>query len=162
MGTGNGPVSHKDGLTVKQSAFIAAYLETSNASEAYRRSYDCQGSSEAAINVNACKLLKNAKVALRLHVLQERASAKVVLSRSWVLEQLMDNVSMAKQSEDFAASNKALELLGKTDELSGMFTEKSSVTQVNTTTVRVSRLDEFYEGAARTRADRESKGPLQN
>ena len=105
----------KSDLTPKQEAFVAVYLETGNATEAYRRSYDCSGMKDATINRAAKELLDNPKIATRIGVLQERAAAKVVLSRSWVLEQLMDNATKAKTAPDFTASNKALELLGKTE-----------------------------------------------
>ena len=117
-------------LTPKQERFVLAYLETGNASEAYRRAYDCNGSSEAAINVNACKLLKNTKVALRLHTLQERSAAKVVLTRAFVLEGLMKNAQAAALKDDYTASNKAYELLGKTDEVP-LFVERSIVQSDN-------------------------------
>lgn len=120
----------KSDLTPKQEAFVAAYLETGNATEAYRRSYDCSGMKDPTINRAAKELLDNPKIATRLGVLQERAAAKVVLSRAWVLEQLMDNVGKAKTAADFTASNKALELLGKTDELQ-MFVERQNVTSDN-------------------------------
>lgn len=119
------------GLTPKQHAFVEAYLETGNATEAYRRAYDCTNMKEASINREAKALTDNPKIAARLQVLQERSAARVTLTRSWVLEQLMDNVEKAKLAADFAASNKALELLGKTDEIGGMFTDKSSVTSNN-------------------------------
>jgi phage terminase small subunit len=118
------------GLTPKQEAFVHAYLETSNATEAYRRAYDCSAMTDKSINENASKLLKNAKVAPRLQVLQERVAAKAVLSRAWIIEQLMDNTAKAKIAADFTASNKALELLGKTDEMQ-MFVERSAVTSDN-------------------------------
>lgn len=127
-------------LTPKQEAFVHAYLETSNATEAYRRAYDAENMAEATINVKASELLKNGKVSVRLHELQERASAKVVLSRAWVLERLMRNADAAVGKEDFQASNKALELLGKTDEL-GMFTEKTKNETVVTGNMTMTTVD---------------------
>jgi phage terminase small subunit len=115
-------------LTAKQEAFALAYVECGNASEAYRRSYNCKPDAKPeGITVNASKLLADANVALRVQALQSRAAASVVLTRAWVLEQLMHNAQKARAPgvDDFAASNKALELLGKTDEVGGMFTDKS-------------------------------------
>ena len=40
-------------LTPKQENFCLAYLETSNASEAYRRAYDSENMKPESINVNA-------------------------------------------------------------------------------------------------------------
>lgn len=57
-------------LTPKQDAFCLAYIETGNASEAYRRAYDAGNMSDNAIHVAASRLLDNAKVALRVAELQ--------------------------------------------------------------------------------------------
>lgn len=162
MADGSGPIG---GLTPKQESFVLAYLDTGNASEAYRRAYDCAGSSEAAINVNASKLLRNTKVALRLQVLQERTAAKAVLTRQWVLEQLMDNVTKAKGKDDYTASNKALELLGKTDEIGGMFVERQNVTSDNRhhhTAEPVSPFADFLAGAIGAGAKGSPEEPVQN
>jgi phage terminase small subunit len=56
-------------LTKKQEAFALAYVKSTNASEAYRLSYNAKGMSAEAINVEACRLLKNPKVALRVNEL---------------------------------------------------------------------------------------------
>ena len=152
-------------LTLKQKAFVAAYLETGNATEAYRRAYDCSNMTEKSINENASKLLKNAKVAPRLHELQERAAAKVVLSRAWVLERLMRNADAAVAMNDLAASNKALELLGKTDEVGGMWIDRSSVQSDNRhhhTVDPVSAFDGFLEEAARSGAEGHPAKPVPN
>ncbi|MHB9328037.1 terminase small subunit [Phytobacter ursingii] len=58
------------GLTIKQEAFCQAYIETGNASEAYRTAYAADKMKPEAIHVNASKLLDNAKVALRVSELQ--------------------------------------------------------------------------------------------
>jgi phage terminase small subunit len=111
-------------LTPKQEEFVRAYVDTSCASTAYRRAYNAEGMKDNSIHVNACKLLKSAKVALRINELQERATKTAVLDRAWVLERLMRNADKGAELDDLTASNKALELLGKTEELQ-MFIEKS-------------------------------------
>lgn len=154
-----------DRLTPKQEAFALAYLETGNASEAYRRSYNCKPDAKPeGIAVNASKLLSDANVALRVAQLQERASAKVVLNRSWVLERLMRNADKALELEDVTASNKALELLGKTDELS-MFVERQNVTSDNRhhhSAEPLSPFAEFLAGAIASGTKGEAEEPLQN
>ena len=57
-------------LTIKQNAFAMAYIETGNASEAYRRSYDASNMAPHSIEVEACRLLQNPGVALRVKELQ--------------------------------------------------------------------------------------------
>ena len=154
----DGSVPATERLTPKQEAFVLAYLETGNATEAYRRAYDAEGMGEATINVKACELLKNGKVAVRLQVLQERAAAKVVLSRQWVLEKLMRNVDKAIDLEDVNGSNKALELLGKTDELQ-MFVERSNVTSDNRHHHSAQPLSPFADFLAGATAARSKEPP---
>lgn len=59
-------------LTPKQERFAQVYVETSNASEAYRQAYDVQPDTlPTSIWVNASKTLSDAKVAQRVMELQE-------------------------------------------------------------------------------------------
>ncbi len=53
-------------LTPKQEAFCLRYLETGNASEAYRRSYDIKSMKTETVNRTAKELLDNPKIAARL------------------------------------------------------------------------------------------------
>lgn len=58
-------------LTPKQEAFVRAYIETGNASEAYRRAYDASRMKDTTVHVKASELLADGKVAVRLNELQE-------------------------------------------------------------------------------------------
>jgi len=53
-------------LSIKQENFCNYYLESGNASDAYRRAYSCKGKSDNAIWVEASRLANNPKVALRI------------------------------------------------------------------------------------------------
>lgn len=58
-------------LTPKQEAFAQAYIETGNASEAYRRAYEVSSTTKAnTIEKRACELLKHGKVGGRIAELQ--------------------------------------------------------------------------------------------
>lgn len=57
-------------LTPKQEAFCLAYVETGNASEAYRRAYSAGSMKPDVIAVKASELLKNGKVTVRVQELQ--------------------------------------------------------------------------------------------
>ena len=61
-------------LTPKQEAFCFGYLETGNASEAYRRAYDAAGMKAPTINRKAKELLDNGKIAARLAELRKPAA----------------------------------------------------------------------------------------
>lgn len=58
-------------LTPKQEKFVQKYIELSNASEAYRQSYDAGNMKPEVIWVKACELLKNGNVAVRVAELQQ-------------------------------------------------------------------------------------------
>lgn len=72
-------------LTPKQDVFVFAYLETSNATEAYRRAYDTSRMKEATINNNAYMLLNTSDVAARVKELRERAAQAAVLQKADVI-----------------------------------------------------------------------------
>lgn len=75
-------------LTPKQENFCLAYLETGNASEAYRRSYDAENMKPETINRNAKDLLDNSKIAARLAELTEEATTSAVMTRRRAMERL--------------------------------------------------------------------------
>ena len=54
------------GLTPKQEAFCQAYIETGNASEAYRTAYAADRMKPEAVHVQAFKLQGLADIALRV------------------------------------------------------------------------------------------------
>ena len=69
------------GLTPKQEAFARAYVETGNASEAYRRSYDvAENCKPETIWSNACQLLSDTKVSQRVMELQEAARNRTLVT----------------------------------------------------------------------------------
>lgn len=86
-------------LTPKQENFCLAYLETGNASEAYRRSYNAQNMKPESINVNACKLLADAKIAQRLDELRAPAIAKAQLTVEDLLRELEEARRLAIDTE---------------------------------------------------------------
>ncbi len=109
-------------LTPKQEAFCLAYLETGNASEAYRRSYSAENMKSATINRNAKALLDNSKIATRLAELQKPAANKAQLTLESHLARL-DNLSRAAEAaEQYSAAISAEVARGKA---SGVHVEKS-------------------------------------
>ena len=58
-------------LTAKQEAFCLAYIETNNASEAYRRVYDSNKMKPESVNESASRLLADVKITARLAELRE-------------------------------------------------------------------------------------------
>ena len=98
------------GLTPKQEAFCHNYLMTGNASEAYRRVYECNGSSAKTIWEEACALRKNPTVAPRIAELAEEYIKPINVTPEWIEERLSIEALKA-QSDGARASN--LKTLGQ-------------------------------------------------
>lgn len=75
-------------LTAKQEAFSQAYVETGNASEAYRRSYNANNFTENALAVQASKTLNHPKVALRIAALQAKTAQKHEITKDRIVSEL--------------------------------------------------------------------------
>ena len=63
-------------LTIKQEKFCNFYIETGNASEAYRRAYDCKNKGGEWLAVKANELLKNGNISVRVEELQQEQQRK--------------------------------------------------------------------------------------
>lgn len=57
-------------LTPKQEKFCQTYIETGNASEAYRQAYNTENMKPETVSVKASELLKNGKITVRVEALQ--------------------------------------------------------------------------------------------
>lgn len=115
-------------LTPKQENFCLVYIETGNASEAYRQSYDAGGSSEAAINVAASKLLDNPKVVLRLAEIRKPALERAQITLEVHLNDLKRLRDKAEDAEKFGPAVAAEISRGKA---SGLYIEKVEQTGPN-------------------------------
>jgi phage terminase small subunit len=117
-------------LTPKQEAFAQAYVETSNASEAYRRSYNAENMKPESIHVNACKLLGDAKVALRVEELREELRQKHRVTVDDILRELEEARTMAMTGERPQTAAMVAATMGKAKVL-GLITDKAEVTGAN-------------------------------
>jgi phage terminase small subunit len=86
------------GLTPKQDAFVLAYLETGNASEAYRRAYDVRRMLPATINNNASVLLRHNAIAERIQAHRDATENSATLDRAGVLA-LITEIATADASK---------------------------------------------------------------
>lgn len=77
---------------------------------------------DAGIHVNACKLLKNAKVALRVEQLQQRAQKRHDITIDSLTEMLMEDRKLAHDVESPAAAVSAALGIAK---LHGLIIDKS-------------------------------------
>lgn len=114
-------------LTPKQEAFTRAYLETGNASEAYKQAYSPKKMKDTSIRVEACRLLDNPNVALTLEKMQAKASKKHDITVERLTQMALDAYQLAMKDDVAACSAavKAAEFLGK---LHGKLVEKRELT----------------------------------
>lgn len=75
-------------LTTKQENFCLAYIETGNASEAYRTAYDTAKMKPESINRKAKELLDNGKITARLDVLRQDIRTRHDITVMKLLEEL--------------------------------------------------------------------------
>lgn len=113
-------------ITVKQERFCQVYMETGNASEAYRQAYPkSQKWPEDAVRVNASKLLKNTNVSLRVRALAEDALKRHEITVDTLVDELEEARQLAKSVETPSAMVAATMGKGK---LLGLIVEKNEHT----------------------------------
>ena len=150
-------------ITPKQEAFARAYVETSNASEAYRRCYDVSPDTKPeVIWGKACELLKNGKVAVKVLQLKEEHAKRHSITVDSLTEMLKEDRQLAHtEGEPNAAVNAVLAMA----KLHGLVVEKKNVTSDNRHTHSAEPLSpfaDFLAGAVGAGTEGTSKGPVQN
>lgn len=123
-------------LTPKQEAFALAYIETGNASEAYRRSYDADGMKPTTINRKAKSLLDDGKIAARLDELRAAHLERHNLTVDDISRMLQEDRKLARELETPAAAVSASMGLAK---LYGHLTDKVETTVTFDIAERLSR-----------------------
>jgi phage terminase small subunit len=98
-------------LTPKQETFCNAYVETGNASEAYRRAFDAGAMKPETVNRKAVELLNNGKVTARVEVLQAELKSKSDITKERILKELA-KIGFA-DTDNLNAKIKALETINK-------------------------------------------------
>lgn len=108
-------------LTGKQEAFCLAYIETGNASEAYRRCYNAGKMKPETINRNAHTLCENNKIATRLQELRAPAVKAAQISLEQHLADLQRLRDLAEASAKYGPAVTAEMARGKA---SGLYVDK--------------------------------------
>ena len=108
-------------LTPKQEAFCLAYIETGNASEAYRRSYNAGKMSASTVNRTAKELVDNPKITARLQELRAPAVEKAQITLEQHLRDLQRLRDLAEASEKYGPAVTAEMARGKA---SGLYVDR--------------------------------------
>lgn len=90
-------------LTEKQCKFCDFYAETGNASEAYRRAYNCGGMKPGTVRKLASQLLASSLVSERVEALRSDLRAKAEVTREEIAR-LCADVLRGKEVTDFSES----------------------------------------------------------
>lgn len=77
-------------LSIKQEKFCNYYVESGNASDAYRRAYSCKGKSDNTIWVESSRLANNPKVALRISELRSEMQRRSDITKDEAVGILAD------------------------------------------------------------------------
>ncbi|EKK3977712.1 terminase small subunit [Cronobacter sakazakii] len=101
------------GLTIKQEAFCQAYIETGNASEAYRTAYAADKMKPEAVHVQASNLKDNPKIALRLKELQGEIRQRHNVTVDSLLAELEEARQKALSAETPQSSAAVAATMGK-------------------------------------------------
>lgn len=112
-------------LTPKQENFCLSYLETGNASEAYRRAYDVSSMKPESVNRLAKAQLENVKIASRIEELRAPIREKAMLTLESHLARLEELSRRAEEAEQFGPAITAETNRGKA---AGLYTDKVDVT----------------------------------
>lgn len=102
-----------NGLTQKQEKFCQAYIETGNASEAYRTAYAADKMKPEAIHVKASELLSNGKVTVRVAELKAEVRARHDVTVDSLIRELEEARQAALAAETPQSSAAVAATMGK-------------------------------------------------
>jgi phage terminase small subunit len=122
---------------MKQHKFVDEYINTGNASESYRRSYDCKNSTNRTIQINASKLLNNTMVALAIKREKERLSRSSRLGSKDIEDNLFSIFERSLETDQLNTARACMMDIAK---LNGLIIQKQEQ-QINTTVNHVSLLE---------------------
>jgi len=143
-------------LTMKQHKFVDEYINTGNASEAYRRAYDCKNSTNRTIQINASKLLSNTIVALAVKREKERINRASRLGSKDIEDNLYSIFERSLETDQLNTARACMMDIAK---LNGLIIQKQEQ-QINTTVNHVSLLEAVK--ARRTVRDTVPSNQLEN
>jgi phage terminase small subunit len=129
-------------LTPKQEAFCQAYIETGNASEAYRQSYNAGKMKPESVNRKAKELLDNVKITARVAVIQEEHRERHNVTVDSITKELEEARTKAIESGQNSAAVQAT--MGKA-KIHGLIVDKREDVRKPSRAERIARLSELVD-----------------
>ena len=112
-------------LTPKQEKFAQAYVETGNASEAYRRAYNAGNMATATINRKATELMQHGTITARIDELRSGHAERHNVTIDSLTEMLKEDRELARKNDEASAAITAVMSIAK---LHGLVVEKVNST----------------------------------
>lgn len=135
-------------LTIKQEAFCRAYVETGNASEAYRQSYSASKMKQEAIAIEACRLLDNPNVTLMVAELQQSLVKRHEVTVDSLMRELEEARIAAMGAVNPQSAAAVAATMGKA-KLAGLLIDKVEAKVNNLSEVRDDELAAIATGRSR-------------
>lgn len=117
-----------DALTLKQEEFCRKYIESGNASEAYRRAYNAKNMKNETIHRAAFELLENPKVATILEELKAEMRCRHDVTVESLCQELEADRQLARQNGQAGAAMTATMDIAK---LHGLLIEKRQLQNID-------------------------------
>lgn len=111
-------------LTAKQEAFCQAIVSGMSQADAYRAAYNASNMKPPSVQVNASKLMANAKVALRVKELRAPVMEELRYDLKAAMEEAKEAFEVAKRKENGGAMVAAATLRAK---LNGLLVDRSEI-----------------------------------
>ena len=101
-------------LSAKRQSFCRYIaIDNLNPTEAYRKAYNVTSERKSTATEAASRLMKDSNVTAMIQTLQADIRDKVVWNKARIVSELGINAEASREANQFAASNRSLELIGK-------------------------------------------------
>ena len=113
-------------LTLKQSSFCNKYIQTGNASEAYRQAYNAKTMKAETIHRKAAELIENGKVTARIDELQSRIREdhKITIDTQVAKYRELFDQAESEIADSSQKVNAKIRILARLDKISGLEVRK--------------------------------------
>ena len=136
-------------LSAKRLSFCRYIVNGCNPTEAYRKAYNVTSDRKATHTEAASRLMKDSNVSARIEALKldisDKLASEIVFDKRRIISELALNMELGRETKQLAASNQAINLIGKAV---GNVFEADSVTISGTVSVLHSLSDEVLEQLA--------------